>query len=105
MKIASMDSALYRVPLAVPLSDSTHGEIPCFELITVRLRDDQGLEGVGYTYTVGVAGQAIQVLIERYLKPDLLDQDPGRIEYLWERMWWRLHYSGRGGAASFAISA
>jgi L-alanine-DL-glutamate epimerase-like enolase superfamily enzyme len=105
MKIASMDSALYRVPLAVPLSDSTHGEIPSFELITVRVRDDEGLEGVGYTYTVGVAGLAIQVLIERYLKPDLLNQDPGRIEYLWERMWWRLHYSGRGGTASFAISA
>ncbi len=105
MKIASMDSALYRVPLAVPLSDSTHGEIPSFELITVRVRDDEGLEGVGYTYTVGVAGLAIQVLIERYLKPDLLNQDPGRIEYLWKQMWWRLHYSGRGGTASFAISA
>ena len=105
MKIASIDSALYQVPLAVPLSDSTHGEIPSFELITVRIRDDQGLEGLGYTYTVGVAGLAIHVLIDRYLKPDLLGQDPGRIEHLWERMWWRLHYSGRGGTASFAISA
>jgi L-alanine-DL-glutamate epimerase-like enolase superfamily enzyme len=105
MKISSIDSALYRVPLAVPLSDSTHGEIPSFELITARVRDDQGLEGLGYTYTVGVAGLAIQVLIDRYLKPELLGQDPGRIEHLWERMWWRLHYSGRGGTASFAISA
>ena len=105
MKIIAIDSALYQVPLAVPLSDSTHGEIPSFELIMVRIRDDQGLEGLGYTYTVGVAGLAIQVLIDRYLKSDLLGQDPGRIEYLWERMWWRLHYSGRGGTASFAISA
>ncbi len=105
MKIASIDSALYQVPLVIPLSDSTHGDIPSFELITVRIRDDQGLEGLGYTYTVGVAGLAIHVLIDRYLKPDLLGQDPGRIEHLWERMWWRLHYSGRGGTASFAISA
>lgn len=105
MEIISLESALYRVPLAVPLSDSTHGEIPSFELITVRIRDDQGLEGLGYTYTVGVAGLAIQALIERYLEPDLVGQDPGRIEHLWKRMWWRLHYSGRGGTASFAISA
>lgn len=105
MKIASIDSALYNVPLATPLSDSTHGEIPFFELVTVRIRDDQGLEGLGYTYTVGVAGLAIHALIDRYLRPDLLGQDPGRIESLWERMWWRLHYSGRGGTASFAISA
>ncbi|HYB22039.1 MAG TPA: uroporphyrinogen decarboxylase, partial [Thermodesulfobacteriota bacterium] len=93
MKIASIDSALYQIPLPIPLSDSTHGEIPSFELITVRIRDDQGLEGLGYTYTVGVAGGAIQVLIDRYLRPDLLGQDPSRLEYLWERMWWRLHYS------------
>lgn len=105
MKIVSIDSALYEVPLAVPLSDSTHGEIPCFELVTVRVRDDQGLEGLGYTYTVGVAGLAIQVLIDRYLKSDLIGRDPGRIEEVWQRLWWRLHYSGRGGAASFAISA
>jgi len=105
MKIASIDSALYQIPLPIPLSDSTHGEIPSFELITVRIRDDQGLEGLGYTYTVGVAGGAIQVLIDRYLRPDLLGQDPSRLEYLWERMWWRLHYSGRGGTASLAMSA
>ncbi len=105
MKIASLDCSLYLVPLPVPLSDSTHGEIPGFELVTVQVRDNEGLEGVGYTYTVGVAGVAIQALIEKYLKPDLIGQDPGRIEHLWQRMWWRLHYSGRGGIASFAISA
>jgi len=105
MKIASLDSALYQLPLATPLSDSTHGEIPLFELITVRIMDDEGLEGLGYTYTVGVGGLAIHVLIDRYLKPDLIGQDPGRIEQLWQRMWWRLHYVGRGGIASLAISA
>ncbi len=105
MKIVSIDSALYEVPLVVPLSDSTHGEIPFFELVTVRVRDDQGLEGVGYTYTVGAGGLAIQVLIDRYLKSHLIGRDPGRIEEVWQRMWWLLHYSGRGGAASFAISA
>lgn len=31
--------------------------------------------------------------------------DPRRTEQLWEAMWWRLHYVGRGGIASFAISA
>lgn len=105
MKISSIDSALYQVPLAILLSDSTHGEMPFFELITVRIFDDEGREGLGYTYTVGVGGLAIHALIDRYLKPDLLGQDPSRIEHLWNRMWWRLHYSGRGGSASFAISA
>ena len=105
MKIKSLRSALYRIPLATLLSDSTHGEMPFFELITVRIVDDEGHEGLGYTYSVGVGGLAIQALIEHDLKPLLLGEDPSRIEHLWWKMWWRLHFSGRGGHASFAIAS
>lgn len=45
----------YRIPLPVVLSDSTHGDIAEFELVTVRVRDAAGTEGLGYTYTVGKA--------------------------------------------------
>jgi L-alanine-DL-glutamate epimerase-like enolase superfamily enzyme len=31
--------------------------------------------------------------------------DPGRIEAIFERMWWHLHFVGRGGLASFAMAA
>ena len=51
----------YRIPLPVALSDSTHGTIEGFELITVRVRDADGAEGVGYTYTVGTGGAAVQI--------------------------------------------
>ncbi len=57
MKIEALDTGHFRIELPVALSDSTHGTITHFELITVRLRDSDGVEGVGYTYTVGsVAG-------------------------------------------------
>ncbi len=46
MRIASVDTALYRIELPVPLSDSTHGTMTHFELVTVRLRDTDGAEGV-----------------------------------------------------------
>ena len=35
----------------------------------------------------------------------LLGADAERIEWLWQRMWWALHYGGRGGLAALAISA
>ena len=54
IKIA--ETGFYRIPLTVVLSDSTHGEINAFELITCRVRDSDGAEGVGYTYTVGRNG-------------------------------------------------
>src|SRR5437867_455629 len=95
----------YRIPLPVVLSDSTHGEIAEFELVTVRLRDAAGAEGLGYTYTVGKGGAAVAGLIERDLRQVLTGAEPDCIEALWQRMWWALHYGGRGGFASLAISA
>ena len=52
-RIETIDAGFYRIPLPVILSDSTHGEIKAFELLTLRVRDSDGAEGVGYTYTVG----------------------------------------------------
>ena len=56
MPVTALHTALYRIELPVPLSDSTHGTMTHFELVTVRLRDSDGAEGVGYTYTTGAGG-------------------------------------------------
>jgi hypothetical protein len=58
-KIKTAESGFYRIPLTVALSDSTHGEIKAFELLTCRVRDSDGAEGVGYSYTVGRNGGAV----------------------------------------------
>src|ERR1700722_9642307 len=105
MKIVSLDTALYRIELPVPLSDSTHGTMTHFELINTRLRDADGVEGVGYTYTTGAGGAAVHALIDQGLRPVLLGADADLIEALWHKMWWRLHYGGRGGSVSLAVSA
>jgi len=105
MTIASVQADHYRVPLPVAVSDSTHGVMEAFELITVRLRDQDGAEGLGYTYTVGAGGGAVHNLILRDLAPLLEGADETRIEALWQQMWWALHYVGRGGLAVHAISA
>jgi len=103
--IASVRADYHRVPLPVALADSTHGEMTCFELVTVRISDSDGAEGVGYTYTVGAGGGAIQHMIARDLGPRLIGQAAAKTEALWQQMWWILHYGGRGGQATSAISA
>ena len=105
MLIQDIRADHYRIPLPVVLSDSTHGSIPAFELVTVRVRDADGAEGVGYTYTVGTGGAAIHSLLSRELAPLLIGREAERIEGAWQRMWWALHYGGRGGAQVLAISA
>ena len=105
MKIREIQADHYRIPLPVTLSDSTHGLIEGFELVTVRVRDAEGAEGIGYTYTVGTGGAAVHALIARDLAPRLAGREAEDIEALWQTMWWALHYGGRGGAQALAISA
>lgn len=105
MRIERVETAHYRIPLPKTLSDAMHGEIRDFAVVAARVFAD-GLEGVGYTYTVGRAGgEAIRALIENDLKPLLTGRDPRRIEQLWRAMQRATHYVGRGGPASFAVSA
>ncbi len=103
--IASISTGFYRIPLPVALTDSTHGEMTHFELITVRVVDSDGAEGVGYTYTVGAGGGGIHDMIQRNLGPVLVGQPTRNTEALWQKMWWTLHYGGRGGQSASAISA
>jgi L-alanine-DL-glutamate epimerase-like enolase superfamily enzyme len=106
MKIEAVETSHYLIPLPTTLTDSTHGEITHFTLVTAKIRCATGEEGVGYTYTVGRSGGgAIRVLLEQDLAPWLIGQDPRQIERIWEGMWWRLHYVGRGGVVVFAMSA
>src|SRR4051794_11851525 len=70
-RIDTIETGLYRIPLPVTLSDSTHGEITAFELITCRIRDADGAEGTGYTYTVGRNGGAIADIMRREI-PELI---------------------------------
>ena len=87
------------------MTDASHGIMTHFEVVLVQLRSDCGLAGIGYTYTIGCGGAAIRSLIERDLGSILLGANANCIEEIWERMWWRLHYIGRGGLVAFAMSA
>lgn len=104
-KLVSVEPGFYRIPLPFVLSDSTHGEITAFELNTVRLRDSEGAEGVGYTYTVGRNGGAVHATLMREIVPLMQGEEAADIERLWHKLWWGLHYGGRGGPTVLAISA
>ena len=96
----------YNIPLPVVLSDSTHGDISHFALVTVRITDSDGVEGMGYTYTVGnIGGSAIASLLRDDIVPVLRTMDPRQIEAVWQKLWWHLHFVGRGGIAAFAMAA
>ena len=87
------------------LYDAKHGDHHHFELITVTITFQNGFQGTGYTYTGGKGGHAIKSMIDNDLLPGLIGKDGSDVEGLYDFMQWHIHYVGRGGIASFAISA
>ena len=105
MKISQVTTQHFNVPLAEVLTDAKHGDHTHFELITTTITLEDGSQGTGYTYTGGKGGRAIKAMIEHDLAPFILGQDATKIEAIYDAMQWHIHYVGRGGIASFAISA
>ncbi len=103
--IAEIRADLYRIPLPEVLTDSMHGVMRAFELVTTRVRDTDGAEGVGYTFTVGRNGSTVLATLRDEIAEVAAGEDADRIEHLWQRVWWALHYGGRGGPTVLALSA
>ena len=104
MKIQNIECKLFQVPLPEVLSDAKYGDHFFFELVTTTITLENGLQGTGYTYTGGKGGYAIKAMIEHDLAPAILGKDGSDIEHIYDFMEWHIHYVGRGGIASFAIS-
>lgn len=102
--LQSIEPGFYRIPLPEVLTDSTHGVMTAFELVTVQVRDSEGAAGVGYTYTVGRNGPAVAATLHE-IAEIVSGEDADRIEHLWHKVWWALHYGGRGGPTVLALSA
>ncbi|MCF7352985.1 mandelate racemase/muconate lactonizing enzyme family protein [Vibrio sp. CK2-1] len=103
--IKRIDTKLFHVPLAEVLTDAKHGDHTHFELITTTITLEDGSQGTGYTYTGGKGGFAIKAMIDHDLAEVLQGKDACNIEDIFDFMEWHLHYVGRGGIASFAVSA
>jgi L-alanine-DL-glutamate epimerase-like enolase superfamily enzyme len=103
--ISGIQSRVFRVPLEEPMQDARHGLQTHFELVTAEITTSDGQTGTGYTYTIGTGGHATKAMIDHDLAPMLIGHDADAIDQHYDEMQSRLHYVGRGGIASFAISA
>ena len=104
-KISSVKTRLFKVPLPEVMSDAKHGDHYHFELVTVTITLEDGSEGTGYTYTGGKGGNAIKAMVEHDFADALIGKDGANVEGIYDFLEWHIHYVGRGGIASFAISA
>jgi len=103
--ISAVTAHCYRVPIPEPLVDAAHGTHYFFELVVCRVETTSGLSGVGYTYTGGSGGRAIAEFIRTDLAAVAMGMSAADISVVWSAIQTKLHYVGRGGLLSFALSA
>jgi L-alanine-DL-glutamate epimerase-like enolase superfamily enzyme len=104
-KIQTLKNYYYKLPLDEVLVDAKHGNHSHFELIITQVFDQDGEFGTGYTYTGGRGGKTILSMLEEDIKQFVEGMEAEKVEYIYDEIQWYLHYVGRGGISSFAISA
>lgn len=103
MKVETIQTAGFRIPLAKCWGDQTHS-ITHIELVVADLHTDAGVTGTGFTYTVGTGARAVEALIDWYVAP-ALEGTVVAPRSQWWRMWRSLHDAGGGGLSTIAIAA
>lgn len=71
----------------------------------VKVVDSEGVEGVGYSYTIGTGGSSVMCLLKDHLVPRLIGRNPARIESIWTDLKFSTNATAVGAVTSLALAA
>jgi len=105
MKITDVRLLAFSVPVEERLrwTSPTGGSATQLSVPIVQISTDQGVAGIGqcyFTYPFAV----YKALVEVWLKPLLVGEDPLDTDRLWEKMYESVYGTAKGGASVQAIS-
>ncbi|MCQ4333638.1 mandelate racemase/muconate lactonizing enzyme family protein [Natronomonas sp. F2-12] len=102
-QITDIQTGLYRIPNETALEDATQS-FDVLELVTVELTTSTGGRGVGFTYTIGSGGAAIETFLESVCAPIVLDE-PAVPREIRSTLTAETTFVGREGISELALSA
>ncbi len=103
-KIETVEARTISIPLRKPLAFATR-RVVRREYTIVRVRTEDGVEGIGYCYCGDRAGSLVTHFVRDFLRDHVVGADPFAVETIWTRMYRDAVLLGRRGAALRAISA
>lgn len=71
----------------------------------VRVTDEDGQTGTGYSYTIGTGGRAIVSLLRETLMPRLIGREAEEIDGIWRDLLFATHATAVGAITSLALAA
>ncbi|WP_408010196.1 mandelate racemase/muconate lactonizing enzyme family protein [Pseudalkalibacillus sp. A8] len=103
MKITEVKTQWVRIPLERPVGFSIK-TLKYREYLLVRVRSDEGIEGVGFCLQ-DTSARPAKAVVDELLAPMLIGEDPRDIAKLWDKMYFQTVRAGRRGNVLVAISA
>jgi L-alanine-DL-glutamate epimerase-like enolase superfamily enzyme len=102
MKITAITTSMLSVPNTAPVSSY----YPANSYMVARIETDEGIEGLGYTMTVGPGGaSSILAYMKDSLIPLLIGENPLHVGRLWEKMYENDRGIRKKGIPVYAMSA
>lgn len=92
----------------IPVEQNRTDAVQAFikqETVFVDLATDDGLVGIGYSYTIGTGGSSVLALLNDHLLPALPGQDARNVEALWQQLFARTRATAVGAITSLALAA
>ncbi|PJX21021.1 mandelate racemase [Advenella sp. S44] len=103
-KIVSVEVLIVNLQPKVVRTDAVQS-FECQETPMVRIQDEDGVVGTGYSYTIGTGGSSVFKLLDDHLAPMLIGRDAANVEKLWRELFYRVHATTVGALTSIALAA
>ncbi|WP_345751134.1 mandelate racemase/muconate lactonizing enzyme family protein [Microbacterium rhizophilus] len=96
--IHSIDTRAIRIPLTRPWGP----DVTDIRVVAVTVRDADGGEGHGFSWTPSIGGAAVKALLDEDVIPAALGRpaDPT----IWHDLWRHVHEAGGGGVTTIALA-
>ena len=104
MKISSIQSGIVALPNDEPLAGFSENPDAKNPIVTLRVRTDDGIEGIGVTYFGGALTRSLRLAVDE-LGALVIGEDPLRVEAIAARLRGAAGGSGPAGILTMALSA
>jgi L-alanine-DL-glutamate epimerase-like enolase superfamily enzyme len=102
-KIESVQARVVHVPLATATAFARR-KVTGRDYALVRIRTDDGLEGIGHCYAGHAGGAVVATALRDLIAPLLIGRDPHSTEKIWADLYQELLLHGRAGSVMRALS-
>lgn len=108
MKITHVNARIVRLPAAEPLANGPVPPGTMRDVIALRIRTDDGTDGIGFTcfpgYYAGAMSGALKLTVE-HLGALTIGENPMRAEAISQKLRAATHFAGPGGIATLALAS